>query len=107
MPLSIVAAHGRKYLGVVVWGRVIWLTLTGCRIPPCLEPKYAPMADSGAEIPNQSTTIRSIVVNGTAPDEPAMIRKRLRRNTTIKMNDGKTVAVKNAFFLRSVPPRDA
>lgn len=64
------------------------------------------MADSGAEIPNQRTTIRSIVarcgdllsareqnliktndvLNGTAPEEPAIIRNRLRRNTIININ---------------------
>ena len=59
--------------------------------------------------------------NGTAPEEWAAIKNKLRRNTTAKMNlpklsytfviicqtyVGRTVAVKKVFFARSVPPRD-
>jgi hypothetical protein len=50
--------------------------------------------------------MRSNVPNGTAPEERAAIKNKFRRKTTAKMNVGRTVAVKNAFFPRSVPPRD-
>ena len=60
--------------------------------------------------------------NGTAPEESAAIKNRLRRKTIAKMSlskvsyrsattcltyVGRTVAVTKAFFLRSVPPRVA
>jgi hypothetical protein len=52
---------------------------------PCLDPKYEPTAESGAEMTNHNRMITSIVPNGTAPDEPAEMRKRFRRNTIAKM----------------------
>lgn len=71
-------------------------------LTPCFDPKKEPIAESGAEIPNQRIMISNIVPSknlqyskaseraklhlpkGTAPDEPADRRKRLRRNTTAK-----------------------
>ena len=73
---------------------------------PCLEPKYAPIAERGAETPNQRSTIRSIVPecakhtkltheslrhekhlpNGTAPEEPAVMRNKFNKKTTANMN---------------------
>jgi hypothetical protein len=61
------------------------LTRTGWETPPCLEPKYEPIAESGAEMMNQSRMMTSIVPKGTAPDDPAEMRKRFRRNTIAKM----------------------
>lgn len=50
-------------------------------LTPCLEPKYAPIADRGAEIPNQRSTISSMVPKGTAPEEPAMSSDKLSKKT--------------------------
>ena len=74
---------------------------------PCFDPKYDPIDESGAEIPNHSRTIKSIVPKGTAPDEPAAIRKKFSRNTMAKTMVGRTVAAMKVFFLLSVPPKDA
>ncbi len=60
-------------------------TTVRLRLTPCLEPKYAPMADRGAEIPNHKNTMVNIVPNGTAPDDPAMIRNKSRRKMMMKM----------------------
>ena len=57
-------------------------------------------------MPNQSRTIKSMVPKGTAPDDPFIQRKRLRRNMIPNTIVGRTVAVMNAFFFASVPPRD-
>ena len=82
----------------------IWNALRSCqtrcfvrcaRLTPCFAPKYAPMAERGAEIPNQSTTISNIVPNGTAPEEPAIRRDRLSRKTMAKINLDKALSVQS------------
>ena len=57
-------------------------------------------------MPNHSRTINNMVPNGTAPEDPANRRKKLSMNMTAKTTVGRTVAVMNAFFFASVPPRD-
>jgi len=58
-------------------------------------------------MPNQRNTINNKVPNGTAPEEPAMIKNRFSRNTMANITVGRIVAVRNANFLFSVPPKDA
>ena len=58
-------------------------------------------------MPNHNKTINRIVPKGTAPDEPAAMRKKFSRNTIAKTTAGRTVAVINVFFFRSVPPNEA
>lgn len=44
-----------------------------------------PNAESGTEMRNQRATTARMVPKGTAPDEPAPIRKRSRRKMMTKM----------------------
>lgn len=74
---------------------------------PAFPPKYDPTQLRGAEIPNHKITTKSIVPKGTAPDEPAMIRKKLSKKTTANITVGRAVAVMKALLRRSVPPREA
>jgi hypothetical protein len=70
----------------------------------CFEPKKDPIADKGAEIPNHRRMIVSIVPgilviiiyfkkvgqtnlpNGTAPEDPAVNKKKFSRKTIAKMS---------------------
>lgn len=77
------------------------------RHTPAWPPKKLPSHESGAEIPNQRTTTKSIVPKGTAPDEPATMRKKFSKKTIANIMVGSAVAVTNAILRRSVPPIDA
>ena len=69
-------------------------------------PKYEPIDERGAEMPNHSRTISNMVPNGIAPEDPAKRGKKLSMNIIENTTVGNTVAVMNAFFFASVPPSD-
>ena len=55
-------------------------------------PKKDPAMESGTEIRNQISRVANIVPRGTAPDECAAMRKKLRKmnvpNTILKVSPG-------------------
>jgi hypothetical protein len=55
-------------------------------LTPCFFPITPPITVNGALIRNHSRTTKSMVPKGTAPEESAEIRKRFKRNMTMKIN---------------------
>lgn len=107
MPANAAAAQGLRYFGGGGICRGILFTLTGCKTAPCLFPKRAPKKVNGAEMANHIRTIVSIVPKGTAPEDPAITRKRFRRKKTAKTSAGKRNAVRNVTLAGRSPPSEA
>ena len=72
--------------------RGIWFVRTGGSAMPCRKPIQEPAMLRGAEMRNQMPAMTSMVVKGTAPEEPRAQTKRLRRkkvlNTMMGMAEG-------------------
>lgn len=56
---------------------------------------------------NQSAMIESSVPNGTAPEDPPPIRKKLSKFKVAKRIVGNSVAVQSMFCFQACPPREA
>ena len=74
-------------------------TLTGS-----LNPIQDPAMERGTEMMNQIRTMTSIVVNGTAPDEPLAHTKRFRRKNVANTIPGISDGVRTIFIFHLSPP---
>jgi len=70
-----------------------------------LKPIQDPATERGTEMMNQIRTMTSIVVNGTAPEEPLNQTKRLRRKNVPKTMAGMRDGVSTMLSFHFSPPK--
>jgi len=83
-PLNNVAGMGLKYTTCSGICLGIWFVRTGGSATGLRNPKKDPAMDNGTEIRNQIIRVANMVPRGTAPEECAAMRKKLRKTNVPK-----------------------
>lgn len=101
-----IEGHVRKKNGCSPTCRGIWLVRTGCSMRGRLKPTYAPKKHKGTDTRNHSAINANIVPTGTAADDPADMRKKLRKrkvvNTILCVASGTWFCISDHFmYLRN------
>jgi hypothetical protein len=71
----------------------------------CLNPIHDPATERGTEMINQIRTMTSIVVKGTAPEEPLIQTKRFKRKKVPKTMAGIRDGVSMMLSFHFSPPK--
>merc|ERR1719375_2170479 len=85
-------------------GREVWETGTGVDTTSWRKPKAAPRKTSGTEIPNQRTTRATMVLKGTACDDPTCQSSKSMPKKTMKTSPGYPNAVISVHCFHSERP---
>ena len=79
IPANAIEGKNRKDLGCVGTWRGIWFVRTGYENGSFLRATKLPNPERGTEIANHMTMRANMVPNGTAPDDSAKTKKKLKR----------------------------